>query len=136
MAAITCKPHSNAYIPQTWTDSVVNIEPCWLEPVDLQVEGSVFAAAGFVSHNSWLKGLEMGSLGIVPVVSPIGDYQNLIDMGAALPASNPKEWYTTVRELVLDHEYRLEMSKKVRAIAADWSIEQNWSKWWETWNNA
>lgn len=88
----------------------------------------------FNECKSWLKGLEMASLGIVPVVTPIGDYKNLIDIGAALPASTPKEWYDTVRELILDHEYRLELSNKVREIAAGFTIEDNWSSWWEAWS--
>ena len=89
----------------------------------------------FNEAKSWLKGLEMASLGIVPVVTPVGDYQNLIDMGAALPAANPKEWYIVVKNLVEDNEYRQEMSKKVREIASDWTIEDNSHKWWKAWSS-
>lgn len=88
----------------------------------------------FNECKSWLKGMEYASLGIVPVVTPTGDYQNLIDLGAAVPASTPKEWYDRVKELIVDNDYRLEMSKKVREIAAEWTIEGNTHKWWEAWS--
>ena len=85
---------------------------------------------------SWLKSLEYASLGIVPVVTPIGDQQNLIDLGIALPASTPKEWYTVCKELVLNHDMRRELSDKCRQVASEWTIEGNTSKWIEAWENA
>lgn len=87
----------------------------------------------FNQAKSWLKGLEYASLGIVPIVTPVKDYQNLIDIGAALPASTPKEWYNIVKELILDTEQRIELSKKVREIASNWTIEGNAHKWWDAW---
>lgn len=90
----------------------------------------------FNEAKSWLKGLEYAALGIVPVVTPIGDYINLIDMGAALPAENPKQWYNTVKDLILDHDMRNELSEKCRTIASEWTIEQNSHKWWNAWSNA
>lgn len=89
----------------------------------------------FNRKKSWLKGLEYASVGVVPVVSPIGDYLNLIDLGIAIPASTPKEWYDRVKELVLDHDMRKEMSDKCRKIAADWTIEGNRDKWWKAWSS-
>lgn len=89
----------------------------------------------FNRKKSWLKGLEYASLGIVPVVTPTEDYQKLIDLGAAIPAESPKDWYDRVRELVIDNDYRLEMSQKVRAIAADLTIEGNTDKWWSAWSD-
>jgi glycosyltransferase involved in cell wall biosynthesis len=89
----------------------------------------------FNECKSWLKGLEMASLGIVPVVSPIGGNKVLIELGMALPAAKPKEWYDTVKELILDNDYRAEMSKKVRELAADLTIEGNSDKWWSVWSN-
>lgn len=88
----------------------------------------------FNKAKSWLKGLECASLGIVPVVSPVGDYHNLIDLGIAIPAATPKEWYDRVYELIVDNDYRQEMSEKCRTIAADWTIEGNSHKWWNAWS--
>jgi len=90
--------------------------------------------SSFNEAKSWLKGLEMASLGIVPVVTPIGNYRDLIDLGMALPAENPKQWYTVVRELILNEDMRLELSDKCRKIASEWTIEGNWEKWWRVWN--
>lgn len=89
----------------------------------------------FNQSKSFLKGLEYASLGIVPVVTPTKDYQKLIDMGIALPASTPKEWYTVVKELVLDNEMRQELSDKVRSLASELTIEENWQKWYDAWMN-
>lgn len=87
----------------------------------------------FNDGKSWLKGLEYASLGIVPIVSPVGDYPNLIDLGIAIPAATPKEWYDRTKELILDHDMRREMSEKCRKVAADWTIEGNAHKWWDAW---
>lgn len=89
----------------------------------------------FNKAKSWLKGLEYASLGIVPVVTPIGNYVDLIDLGMAIPAENSKEWYNKTRELVLDNDMRNELSEKVRKIASDWTIEGNTDKWWDAWSN-
>ena len=89
----------------------------------------------FNRAKSWLKGLEYASLGIVPVVTPIGDYLNLIDLGMAIPAETPDDWYRVVRELVEDHDMRREWSEKVRKLAANWTIEGNSFKWWDAWNS-
>lgn len=94
------------------------------------------AKNAFNEGKSWLKGLEYASLGIVPIVTPIGDYHNLIDLGAAIPANTPKEWYDRTKELILDHEMRQELSEKVRNIAAEWTIEGNTHKWWNAWEIA
>lgn len=91
------------------------------------------AKSAFNDGKSWLKGLEYASLGIVPVVSPVGGYPELIDLGMAIPASTPKEWHDRVHELIVDNDYRLEMSQKVRTIAADWTVEGNSHKWWDAW---
>lgn len=92
-------------------------------------------SSSFNEKKSWLKGLEYASVGVVPVVTPIGDYKNLIDLGAALPAATPKEWYDTVKMLIVDHDMRKELSVKVRKIATEWTIEGNRDKWWSAWEN-
>jgi hypothetical protein len=51
LAEIVSRPNSNAYRPMAWAQEIVSIEHCTVDPVDLQVEGEVFAAAGFVSHS-------------------------------------------------------------------------------------
>lgn len=91
------------------------------------------ANSAFNQGKSWLKGLEYASLGIIPIVSPIGDYPNLIDLGVAIPAATPKEWYDRTKELILDHDMRKELQTKVRQIASEYTIEGNTHKWYEAW---
>jgi hypothetical protein len=50
IAEIVSKPHSNAFRPLAWAKEIASIESCAVEPVDLRLTGSVFTAAGFVSH--------------------------------------------------------------------------------------
>lgn len=88
----------------------------------------------FNECKSFLKILEMASLGVVPVATPIGGNHQALDLGLAIPASTPDEWYNRVRELIVDIDYRLEMSQKVRDIASAWTIEANTDKWWSVWS--
>src|SRR5262249_49184110 len=64
------RPHSNAYRPMAWLQRVTAVEPCTVNPVDIQVEGQVFLVAGFVSHNSHIKPLELMAAGAPWVASP------------------------------------------------------------------
>lgn len=90
----------------------------------------------FNEAKSWLKALEMASLGIVPVVTPTYDNMRLVELGAAVPAETPKDWYREVKELILDNDKRLEMSLKAREAASDWTIEGNVGKWVNAWKSA
>lgn len=122
----------NRYPNENWAFTSVDDYPKRLVGFDIglvPLQDNPFNLA-----KSWLKGLEYASLGIVPVVTPIGDYKNLIDIGAAIPASSPKEWYNVVRELILDNDMRLELSTRVRKIASEWTIEGNYEKWWDAWS--
>lgn len=96
----------------------------------------------FNAGKSWLKCLEYASLGIVPVASPTPDNLLFAELGGCIIAEKPEDWYYKVRELILDSDMRLEMSKKVREIAADWTIEGigldgslNSDKWWNAWSS-
>lgn len=134
---VTSRPHSNKYRPMSWIDSVVKVEPCWLEPVDIQVEGEVFAAAGFVSHNSWLKPLEYASVGVPPVMSPRPEYARLHnDYGVGVLAAKPAAWYREVKRLAEDDAWRREVSERSRAGAALWTVEKNSWRAMEAWAEA
>lgn len=90
----------------------------------------------FNSGKSWLKALEYASLGIVPVVSPTYDNMRLVEMGGAIAAHKPREWYDRVRELIEDDEYRNQMSKKCREVASSLTIEGNSHLWHNTWQKS
>lgn len=89
----------------------------------------------FNSGKSWLKCLEYASLGIVPVASPTPDNLKFAELGGCIIAQTPDDWHREVRELILDNDKRLELSKKVREVAADWTIEGNSDKWWNAWSS-
>ena len=117
---------------ESWGFTNIMEYPHWLSRFDIglvPLQNSPFNEA-----KSWLKGLEYASLGIVPVVTPIGDYKNLVDLEMALPASSPKEWYSVVKELIEDGDMRRELSEKIRNTASQWTIEGNTNKWWDAWN--
>lgn len=87
----------------------------------------------FNKGKSWLKCLEYASLGIVPVASPTPDNLQFAELGGCIIAEKPADWYREVKDLILDNDKRAELSKKVREVAADWVIEENYTKWWDAW---
>lgn len=117
---------------ETWGFENINDYPKKLVGFDIGLVP--LKKSKFNDAKSWLKGLEYASLGIVPVVTPTPDYQRLIDLGMAIPADSPKEWYDRTKELILDHDYRQQMSIQVREKAAEWTIEGNTDKWWNAWS--
>lgn len=137
LAVVTRKPHSNAYRPMAWRDVIVSIEPCWLQPVDIQVEGEQFCAAGLVSHNSRLKILEKAAVGVPTVFSPRLDYMAVHrETGIGVPAEKPSDWYREVKKLVSDDNYRAEKSAHDREAAWQYRISANAWKWAEAWQEA
>lgn len=132
LAEITSRPHSNAYRPMSWSRPVVSIEPCMVDPVDIQVEGGVFVLAGFVSHNSNLRVLELAALGIPVVTSEYGPYEDFVRPGeTGFLVRRDHEWGTYLRELAGDRELREEMGAKARALAAEHTVEANVTVWEE-----
>ena len=80
---------------------VSRIRGCWLDTVDIQVEGEVFAANGIASHNSSLKPLEYMARGVVTVASDIAEYRLLYKQGAPLYlARDDRDWRRVLSELV------------------------------------
>jgi hypothetical protein len=116
LAVITAKPHSNAYRPQRWQETVAEVRECWVTPVDIQVDGEVYAAAGFVSHNSWIKGLEYAAAGIPFVAQRTAEYEAL---GAGLLASNGKEWRACLDRLRDPRERAVQRERGLEAARAN-----------------
>jgi hypothetical protein len=132
LAEITGKRHSNAFRPITWSRLVALVQPCMVTPVDIQVEGSTFVLAGFVSHNSHLKAMEYGALGI-PVVASAGDaYGWYVEHGVTgFLVKHDHEWGRYLRALVNDEAMRAEMGAAGKKLAAQWTIQghgQDWEK--------
>lgn len=104
LAATTSKPHSNAFREMSWTDTVASIEGCWVTPVDIQVDGEQFCAAGFLSHNSHVNALEGALAGAMPVCSNVPAYQGFVTPGVDgfLLPNAPDAWWKILRDLVED----------------------------------
>jgi len=87
----------------------------------------------FNHGKSWLKALEYASLGVAPVVSPTPDNLKLVEQGAAYVARSPKAWRDCVRTLILNEEERLDLIKRARIFAEQWTVEANAWRWWQAW---
>jgi hypothetical protein len=136
LAEITEKPHSNAYRPMNWAPKVTEVKPCMVTPVDIQVEGSEYIAAGFVSHNSWLKPLEMSATGVPWIASPRAEYRRLHDLGAGLLVDRPRVWHRELKRLRESAALRTELSEAGRAVAEGLRLRDHSWRWQEAWARA
>ena len=103
-----------------WHQKIIKIEPYLIEnPIDIQVKGEIFSAAGFVSHNSYVKLMEYGLAGIPWVATNFGPYQFYAQKGAEWDRSRPigvtadrnPEWKRAVKRLITDEPYRQSLIK-------------------------
>lgn len=121
--------------PHLWCPGVPITEyPAEVAKFDIGIaplEESVFNTA-----KSWLKGLEYAALGVAPVVSPTPDNMRLVEGGAALSASNPREWHEHVRRLIESESERKELAGSARKFARNWTIEGNAWRWLAAWSNS
>jgi hypothetical protein len=119
-----------------WTPKVTEVKPCMVIPVDIQVEGSEYMAAGFVSHNSWLKPLEMSACGVPWVASPRAEYARLHALGAGVLADRPRVWYRELKRLRESPGLRAELSEAGRAVAEQLRLSQHAWRWMDAWSHA
>lgn len=130
------RPHSNAYRPIPESDQIVAITPRAVDPVDLQVEGAAFTAAGIVSHNSWLKGIEYSALGIPFVASPTPEYEQLAGIGLGiLAADRRRAWRRAARFLLTDPELEATGSRAREIVREHLTISGNAWRWAEAWES-
>lgn len=119
LAYIVARPHSNAYRPMTWDDPIQSIKPCEVEkPVDIQVEGEEYVAAGLRSHNSFLKGLEYAAAGIPFVASDLPEYRLLADEGVGYVAGSDEEW-TEIMGFLLGKKARMEAAERALSVVLE-----------------
>lgn len=118
----------------TWSETVIAKRPTLLMPVDIQVDGEVFAAAGFVSHNSALKMCELAAAGVPVVASKTPEHEWAVKrtgMPAWLVKDRRREWVRALRsildldddelrELALTHRTTVERYHTVEAHAQEW----------------
>ena len=70
-----------------------------MNPVDIQVDEQEFIAAGLVSHNSDIKGLEYSAMALPFVAQSIDSYDELHKTGVGRVAKNAVEWTRHLRAL-------------------------------------
>jgi glycosyltransferase involved in cell wall biosynthesis len=92
-------------------------------------------AGRFNECKSWLKGLEMASVGVPFVATPTGEYTRLAHLGAGLLAERPNQWEGCVKKLVRDPAFRAEMGRRARETASRLTIEGNCEQWWDAWES-
>ena len=116
---------------------VVDLVTSWPEMLSsLGVGVAPLSNTRFNRSKSWLKMLEMAAVGVPCVVSPRAEYLRLHYEGIGNIADKPQQWYTRLKRLATDADYRLQVSQQGREIAAQHTIEGNAWRWMEVWENA
>lgn len=91
----------------------------------------------FGQSKSRLKPLEMASVGVVPVMSPIPDYLSLHEYGVGLMATEPGEWEEHLMSLAKDAQRRERLAAEGREIVREhFLIEDNAWRWPVAWEQA
>lgn len=95
------------------------------------------ARTAFNEAKSWLKGLEMASVGVPFVASPTGPYRALHAAGIGLLAERPRDWRRLVTRLLVDEDEREDLAGRWRGtVAARFVLEDHAFLWWEAWRRA
>jgi hypothetical protein len=89
----------------------------------------------FNAAKSWLKGMELASLGIAPVMSPSPSNQALHRLGIGALARRPRDWDAKLRALILA-SYVEEGLRAREIVAAKLTIEDNAHRWAAAWGEA
>ncbi len=90
----------------------------------------------FNAAKSWLKMLEMAAVGVPCVGSPRNEYRRLHSYGVGLLASNPRQWYKHLKDLLTSSSLRAELGQAGREAAKQFVIEDNAWRWAEAWTQA
>lgn len=89
----------------------------------------------FNEAKSWLKGLEMASVGVPFVASPTAQYRALAEHGAGLIAESPRQWEGLVKRLLRDEGWREEVAASGRRAAEAMTVERHAERWLEAWGS-
>jgi glycosyltransferase involved in cell wall biosynthesis len=112
----------------------------WAETLALNLGVGVAPTADtkFNRAKSWLKPLEYAACAIPSVASDRPEYVELSNSyGVGLIASNPKDWYRTVKGLIRNGEMRREFGEAARMVVMNHlTIERNVHRWLDAWDLA
>lgn len=91
----------------------------------------------FNAAKSWLKMAEMAATGVPCIGSPRAEYMRLHAMGGVgVIADKPNEWYSKIKALAVNADWREELSRTGRDFMATMTIEANAWKLAEIWTEA
>lgn len=109
-----------------WEDATAD----YYQHLDFDIGLAPLAPTRFNESKSALKALEYGALGIPVVASNFGPYPGyVIDGVTGFLAGSKKEWRDRIRELAADAGLRESMGVKAKELAAQHTIEGNWWRW-------
>ncbi|MDD5530897.1 MAG: LAGLIDADG family homing endonuclease [bacterium] len=100
--------------------------------VDIDVNNDLFLANGIVSHNSPLKALEYGMMGVPVVATDIYPYKLVIENGTngLLVKNKHEDWYEAIESLILDEEKRTRLGKNLNSKIMDkYNVKAEAEKW-------
>lgn len=84
----------------------------------------------FSRSKSYVKALEYNARGIPVIASDVGPYKSYIRHGEnGFLVKQPHEWSKYLHLLVNDSDLRADMSAKSKAVASEYTIENNWRMW-------
>jgi len=100
----------------------IKIDP-WIEINELPTVMSDFSIGvaplkdvAFNNQKSALKYFQYSVLGIPTVASPSLSYVETIDEGCGMIAGSEESWYSSLKELIIDKQKRLDMGEKARNL--------------------
>lgn len=133
--------YSHLRLPQT----IPSYSPGWL-PLDEYYEGIASSIdVGIVPlelnqfnrSKSYLKGLEMGALGIPFIASDTSEYLAFEDMGIGQTAADPSAWRRKLGRLLDNRPKAVSLAKDYRdKIREEHTYEKNADQWVKAWESA
>lgn len=90
----------------------------------------------FNSSKSWLKPLEAAALGVVPIMTPTPEYEEINKLGIGVLAGKPKQWDRQITKVMGDPSYRAELAVAGKEVAKTLTIEGNAHLWYNAWKRA
>lgn len=101
----------------------------YYEAYDFDVALAPLTGTVFDRSKSHIKALEAMALGIPVLASDCEPYRELVIDGVNGYLCRERDWERRLRELANDREAREEMGAKARETARAWTIEANWHRW-------
>lgn len=87
----------------------------------------------FNESKSFLKPLEYSARGVPFVCTPTTPYTEFCRMGAGVLAETPKDWERSLRRLLSDLDYRVELGAAGLKAARRFVMEDNIDRWAKAW---